>query len=552
VQGAASIALSRTLGVAAQRAITDLRRILQAQVTRLPVRFFDSTKTGVLISRIMSDPDAVRNLMGTGLVQLAGSLLTAVLALGVLVWLDWRLTLVTLGLLTPLAVLMTYAFSRLRPLFAQRAELNAQLVGRLNETLGGIRVVKAYRGEPHEQRLFTEGAQRLFESVVRELTTSAWVGALAIVNLGALSAVLVYLGGRNIIAGTMTLGDFVMFVFFIGLLLAPMVRLAETGTQMSETLAGLERMRDIRRLRTESEEDAGREPLSGLDGEVAFDDVTFEYSPGLPVLHGISFRAPAGTTTALVGPSGAGKSTAINLVMGFETPVSGRVLVDGRDLARVRRSDYRAHLGVVLQETFLFDGTIGENIAYARPAATPEEIRTAARIAHCDEFVDALETGYDTVVGERGVRLSGGQRQRVAIARAILADPRVLILDEATSHLDSESEALIQDGLRALRQGRTTFVIAHRLSTIRSADQILVLEGGRIVERGTHEVLMRHGGRYRQLYDRQYRLDSNRYLNPGETTEPPPPESPASAEPREKPGDTLPRLPWNRSAGDPL
>src|SRR5262249_31614779 len=270
---------------------------------------------------------------------------------------------------------MTHAFSRLRPLFAQRAELNAQLVGRLNETLGGIRVVKAYRGEPHEQQLFTEGAHQLLQSVVRELTTSASVGALAIVNLGVLSAVLVYLGGRNIIAGTMTLGDFVMFVFFIGLLLAPMVRLAETGTQLSETLAGLDRMREIRRLRTESEEDQGREPLPELHGEVAFDDVTFEYSPGVPVVHGISFRAPAGTTTALVGPSGAGKSTAINLVMGFETPVSGRVIVDGRDLARVRRSDYRAHLGVVLQETFLFDGTIAENIAYARKAATHEEIR---------------------------------------------------------------------------------------------------------------------------------------------------------------------------------
>jgi subfamily B ATP-binding cassette protein MsbA len=331
-----------------------------------------------------------------------------------------------------------------------------------------------------------------------------------------------------------------------------MVRLAETGTQLSETLAGLERMREIRRLRTETEEDGGREPLPRLQGEVAFEDVTFEYSNGAPVLHAVSFRAPAGTTTALVGPSGAGKTTAINLVMGFETPVSGRVLVDGRDLAHVRRSDYRSHLGVVLQETFLFDGTIAENIAYARPAATSEEIRTAARIAHCDEFVNGLEKGYETVVGERGVRLSGGQRQRVAIARAILADPRVLILDEATSHLDSESEALIQDGLRALRQGRTTFVIAHRLSTIRSADQILVLEGGRIVERGTHEALMRQGGRYRQLYDRQYRIDSDRFLNPGETTEAAAPEAQPSSEAHERPEDTLPRLPWNRSAGDPL
>ncbi len=553
VQAATSLALSRILGVTAQRAILEIRRRLQAQVCRLPMRFYESTKSGVLISRIMTDPDALRNLVGTGLVQFAGSALTAILALGVLLFLNWRLTIVTVVLLAAFALLMLRALEQLRPLYRQRAELNAQVVGRLNESLGGIRVVKAYRGERHEERLFTQGLHRLFRSVAREITASAVIGAIALVIFGVLSALLVYFGGRSILSGAMTLGDFVMYVFFIGLLVAPVGRIVETGTQLSEALAGLERMREVREMATERQEDAGREPLPSIRGEVEFEDVSFEYQPGVPVLKGISFRAPAGTTTALVGPSGAGKSTVISLVMGFETAVRGCVKVDGHDISRVRRSDFRSHLGVVLQETFLFDGTVEENIAYARPGATHDQVVAAARIAHCHEFVTILEKGYDAHVGERGVRLSGGQRQRLAIARAILADPRILILDEATSHLDSESEALIQDGLQALRQGRTTLVIAHRLSTIRSADQILVLEEGEIVERGTHEALVRRRGRYERLYDRQYRLDIDRFTNPGETPLPEPPLENAAVAPgaEEKP-PSIPGLRWGGSADDPI
>jgi ABC-type multidrug transport system fused ATPase/permease subunit len=550
VQAATSLGLARVLGVTAQRAIMDIRRHLQAQVCRLPIRFFESNKSGALISRIMTDPDALRNLVGTGLVQFAGSVLTAALALAVLLVVNWRLTVVTVILLAAFALLMLRALEWVRPLYLQRAELNAQVLGRLNESLGGIRVVKAYRGERHEQRLFTQAIHRVFRNVAREITASAGIGAMAMLIFGVLSALLVFFGGHSILSGTMTLGDFVMYVFFIGILVAPVSRIVETGTQLNEALAGLQRIRELRQMVTEDQEDAGREPLGEIRGEIAFEDVAFEYTPGTPVLKGVSFRAPAGTTTALVGASGAGKSTIINLVMGFETPLDGCVRVDGRDLARVRRSDYRSHLGVVLQETFLFDGSIGENIAYARPGASPEQVRAAARVAHCDEFVTAMEKGYETLVGERGVRLSGGQRQRVAIARAVLADPRILILDEATSHLDSESEALIQDGLHALRRGRTTFVIAHRLSTVRSADQILVVEAGEVVERGTHEELVRRGGRYQRLYERQYRQESNRFANPGEGSSPEPAlEAPLPAEP-EHPA-VLRDLRWGPSADDP-
>jgi subfamily B ATP-binding cassette protein MsbA len=550
VQAATSLGLARVLGVTAQRAIMDIRRRLQSLVCRLPIRFFEEHKTGALISRIMTDPDALRNLLGTGLVSFAGSVLTAFLAFFVLLVLNWRLTVVTVVLLAAFAYLMLWALEWVRPLYLQRAELNAQVLGRLNESLGGIRVVKAYRGERHERRLFTEAIHRLFRNVAREITTSAAIGAMAMLIFGVLSALLVFIGGHAILSGAMTLGDFVMYVFFIGMLVAPVARIVETGTQLSETLAGLQRIRELRQMTTEDEEDSGREPLGDIRGEITFEGVGFEYSPGAPVLKGVSFRAPAGTTTALVGASGAGKSTVVNLVMGFETPLEGSVRVDGRDLSRVRRSDYRSHLGVVLQETFLFDGTIGENIAYARPGASAEQVRTAARVAHCDEFVTGMEKGYETLVGERGVKLSGGQRQRVAIARAILADPRILILDEATSHLDSESEALIQDGLFALRRGRTTFVIAHRLSTVRSADQILVVEAGEIVERGTHEELVRHGGRYQRLYESQYRRESDLLTSPGEAPSPEPPaEAPLPPEP-ERPS-VLRGLPWRPSAEDP-
>ena len=522
VESAASFAISQVLGVAAQRAITNMRKDVEAHVMRLPVRYFDSTKSGILISRIMTDADGIRNLVGTGLVQLVGSTVTATIALCVLFYLNWRLTSVTIVILTSFGGGMGLAFKRLRPLFRARGQINAEVTGRLAETLGGVRIVKAYTAEKHEELVFAKGAHRLFRNVAKSLTGVSGLTAFSTLVLGAIGVAMLLVGGSSIRAGTMTMGEFVTYLTFTGLLAVPVVQLASVGTQLSEAFAGLDRIREIRHMATEDQEDAALAEMPELRGQVEFDDVSFEYTPGVPVLKHVSFLAPAGSTTALVGSSGSGKSTLIGLVMAFNRGLSGRVLADGRDLTTVRLHDYRSHLGVVLQDNFLFDGTIAENIAYARPHASRDEIKAVSRIAHCDEFIEAFEKQYDTIVGERGVRLSGGQRQRVAIARAILADPRILILDEATSSLDSESEALIQDGLRSLRRGRTTFVIAHRLSTIRSADQILVLEAGEIVERGTHEELLGKGGRYRQLHDKQYRFEKNRFINPGEDFTPEP------------------------------
>src|SRR5688572_21976665 len=530
VEAATSFANSQILGVAAQRAITDMRKDVEAHVMRLPIRYFDSTKTGVLISRIMTDAEGIRNLVGTGLVQLTGSVLTAIMALSILIYLNWQLTAVTILVLGTFGFVMATAFKRLRPLFRERGQINAEVTGRLAETLGGVRIVKAYTAEKREELVFAKGAHRLFRNVARSMTGVSAVGAFSALVIGLIGISMVLVGGSSIRAGDMTIGDFVMYLTLTALITVPIIQLASIGTQLTEAFAGLDRIREIRRMATEDDEDASRLALPEVRGEVAFRDVTFEYNEGAPVLKSISFHAPAGSTTALVGSSGSGKSTLISLVMTFNRPKSGQVLVDGHDLTTVRLRDYRNHLGVVLQDNFLFDGTIGENIAYAKPHATREEIVAVSRIAHCDEFIQGFEHGYETIVGERGVRLSGGQRQRVAIARAILADPRILILDEATSSLDSESEALIQDGLRSLRQGRTTFVIAHRLSTIRSADQILVLEHGEIVERGSHAELIRLGGRYKQLYDKQYNFEHDRFINPGEdfTPEPPRAEVPAA------------------------
>jgi subfamily B ATP-binding cassette protein MsbA len=516
VQAVTSFGLSQILGIAAQRAITEMRKTVQAFVLRLPIAYFDSTKTGVLISRIMTDAEGIRNLVGTGLVQLVGGLVTAGIALGVLFWLNWSLTAISILILALFGGGMAYAFAKLRPLFRDRGKLNADVTGRLAETLGGIRIVKAYRSERGERLVFAQGAHRLFRNVATTMTGISGLGAFATLIIGAIGVLMILVGGRAILAGTMTLGDFVMYIFFVGLVAAPLIGIASIGTQITEAFAGLDRIHELRAMTTEDADDASRVPLADVRGDVEFEDVTFSYVSGTPVLKRVAFRAPAGSTTALVGSSGSGKSTLIGLVLAFHRPQTGRVRVDGRDLTTVRLGDYRTHLGVVLQDNFLFDGTVAENIAFARPHATLEEIRAVARIAHCEEFVDRFEQKYDTVVGERGVKLSGGQRQRIAIARAILADPRILVLDEATSSLDSESEAKIQDGLRALRRGRTTFVIAHRLSTIRSADQILVLEGGEIVERGTHEQLLAANGRYRQLYDKQYRFELDRFINPGE------------------------------------
>jgi ABC-type multidrug transport system fused ATPase/permease subunit len=522
LQAITSFALSQLLGVAAQRAITDMRRAVQRYVLRLPTSYFDSTKTGVLISRVMSDAEGIRNLVGTGLVQLVGGLITAAIALVVLFALNWRLTAVSIVALGLFGGGMAFAFTRLRPLFRERSKINAEVTGRLTETLGGIRIVKAYHAERAERLVFARGAHRLLRNVAATMTGVSAMGGFAALVIGMVGVIMILMGGRAILAGTMTLGDLVMYIFFTGLMAAPLIQIASIGTQVSEAFAGLDRIREIRAQVTEDQDDATRAPLGEIRGEIEFRDVTFAYKPGVPVLKGVSFRAAAGSTTALVGSSGSGKSTLISLVMAFNRPQAGQVLIDGRDLATVPLRDYRTQLGVVLQDNFLFDGTIAENIRFARPHATDAEMRAAARVAHCDEFVSQFDQGYDTVVGERGVRLSGGQRQRVAIARAILADPRILILDEATSSLDSESEALIQDGLRSLRRGRTTFVIAHRLSTIQSADQILVLEGGEIVERGTHAELLRSAGRYRQLYDKQYRFEHDRFINPGEDFTPEP------------------------------
>jgi len=468
--------------------------------------------------------------VGTGLVQLIGGLLTGAVALVVLFVLNWRLTAIAILILACFGAGMALAFTKLRPLFRERGKINAEVTGRLGETLGGIRIVKAYHAERSERLVFTRGANTLFRNIASTMTGISSVGSFATIIIGAIGILMILEGGRSVLAGAMTLGDLFMYGIFVGLVAMPLINIASIGTQITEAFAGLDRIREIRKLVTEDSEDGARAALDDVRGDIVFEDVSFAYVPGKDVLKRVSFQAPPGSTTALVGSSGAGKSTLIGLVLAFNRPSAGRIVVDGRDLATIRLAEYRRQLGVVLQDNFLFDGTIAENIAFARPHATREEIEAAARIAHCDDFVRRFDRGYDTVVGERGVKLSGGERQRVSIARAILADPRILILDEATSSLDSESEAAIQDGLRTLRRGRTTFVIAHRLSTIRSADQILVMEGGEIVERGTHSELLAKHGRYRQLYDKQYHFEQDLFINPGEDFTPEP-EAPAVATP---------------------
>jgi subfamily B ATP-binding cassette protein MsbA len=516
IQAVTGFALSQVLGKAAQRSITEMRRTVQEHVGRLQIAFFDQTKTGVLLSRVMTDAEGIRNLVGTGLVELAGGLVTAVLALGILFYFSVKLTLIALGVLSLFGLVLLYAFRTLRPLFRERSKINAEVSGRLTESFSGVRVVKAYRAERREALTFTRGVFRLFRNVAQTMTGFSAVSSFSTLLLGVVGVAIMWVGAHEIQAGRMTVGSFVSFTLYLGLLVGPVVQIVSIGSQVTEAFAGLERIRELRDEIREDSGDADREPLPRLDGRVEFRDVGFSYEKDVPVLHDVSFAASPGTATALVGPSGAGKSTIIGLVAAFYRPTSGAVLVDGRDLSRVRLTDYRSQIGVVFQDNFLFDGSVYENIAYSRPDATRADVLRAGAIARCDEFVEKLPDGYDTIVGERGVKLSGGQRQRVAIARAILADPRILILDEATSSLDSESEALIQEGLAELMKGRTTFVIAHRLSTIRRADAILVVEGGRIVERGRHEDLLARGGRYADLYNRQYGLEANLFVNPGE------------------------------------
>jgi ABC-type multidrug transport system fused ATPase/permease subunit len=517
LQAISSFSLARLLGVAAQRSITEMRRRVQRHVSRLSVAYFEKTKTGALLSRVMNDAEGLRNLVGTGLVEVVGGMITAVLALGILFYINARLTWIALGVLSLFGFVMLYAFKTLRPLFRERSKINAELSGRLGESFSGVRVVKAYGAERREALVFTKSAHRLFRNVAGTMTGLSAVGAASTVLVGGMTVVLMAIGGRDILLGRMTVGYFFAFTLYLGIMVGPVVQIVNIGSQLTEAFAGLERIREIRNEATEDAGDMSRRPVERVHGEIEFRDVHFEYVPDVPVLRGVSFRAAPGTSTALVGPSGSGKSTLIGLVAAFHRPTTGQILVDGHDLSDLRLYDYRSHLGVVFQDNFLFDGTVLENIAYSAPEATLPEILRAAQIAHCDEFARRLPKGYDTVVGERGVKLSGGERQRVAIARAILADPRILILDEATSSLDSESEAMIQEGLAELMRGRTTFVIAHRLSTIRRADAILVLAGGKIVEKGRHQELLALGGLYHNLYTRQYDLESNLFRNPGES-----------------------------------
>ena len=516
VQGVTSFALSQILGVAAQRAITNMRKRVMSHIERLPINYFDSTQSGQLISRIMNDAEGIRNLVGTGLGQILGSVVTAVIAIGVLFYINWQLTLATMIVLLIFGGALLYAFKVLRPVFRERGQITAEVTGRLGESLGGIRIVKAYTAEKREELSFARGAHRLFRNVAKTVTGVSAISSFSSVIIGAIAVVMIIIGGNAVQAGTMTLGDLLMYISFTFLLAMPVIELTSIGTQMTEALAGLDRIREVMQMGTEDEEDQQRRPLPNVDGTIDFENVWFEYESDVAVLKGVSFHAEAGATTALVGSSGSGKSTILSLVLNFIQPNKGVIKVDGKDLETVRLRDYRSHLGVVLQDNFLFDGSILENIRFANPHANLERIKEMCRVANADEFIEKFPNGYETIVGERGVKLSGGQRQRIAIARALLADPRILILDEATSSLDSESEALIQEGLRRLRQGRTTFVIAHRLSTIRSADQILVVESGEILERGTHEELIAIGGRYKQLYDKQYRFEQNLFVNPGE------------------------------------
>ena len=522
VQAATSFTLSQVLGVAAQRAITEMRKRMQAHIERLPISYFDSTQTGQLISRIMRDAEGVRNLVGTGLGQIVGGLLSALVSLVVLFYLNWQITAITVTVLAAFGLVLSYAFKQLRPLFRERGEIEAQVTGRLNEGLGGIRIVKAYTAEKREELSFARNIHTLFRNIAKSITGVSATGAFASVTIGVIAVIMIYFGGNAVInnvqdsAVGMTPGEFTMYIAFTIFMVFPIVDLANIGTQITEAFAGLDRISEIFAMKTEDDADKTKLALPQIDGAIDFANVNFEYEPGVPVLKNVTFHSEAGTTTALVGSSGSGKSTILSLVLNFIQPNSGVIKIDAHDLQTVKLRDYRRHLGVVLQDNFLFDGTVSDNIRFSKPQASPAEIKEVCKIANADEFIEKFPDGYQTIVGERGVKLSGGQRQRIAIARALLANPRILILDEATSSLDSESEALIQEGLNRLRQGRTTFVIAHRLSTIRSADQILVVEAGAILERGTHDELIEINGRYKQLYDKQYRFEQNLFVNPGE------------------------------------
>ena len=516
VQGITSFSLTQLLSKAAQRLIADLRQQVQVHISRLPVSFYDANKSGALVSRIMSDVEGVRNLLGTGLVDFTGGLVAASIALVLLLRISTPLTLIAVGSLGCFALALNRAFATIRPIFRERGKINAEVTGRLTESLGGVRVIKGYHAEEREERTFATGVRRLLDNVMRTLTATSLMSLSASVLLGVVGAATMYVGGHQMVASKLSTGSYFSYNILLVFLVAPIMQVVAIGTQLTEALAGLERTQEIMRERPEDKDPKRTVQLRDIVGTVEFEDVSFSYDGAHEVLHDISFRSEPGTVTALVGSSGSGKSTTIGLISAFYVPTKGIVRVDGMDLSTVRLDSFRTRLGVVLQESFLFDGTIRENVAFSRPVATEEEVMRACRIARVDEFAESFSEKYDTVVGERGVKLSGGQRQRISIARAILAEPRILILDEATSSLDSESEEMIQQGLSYLMQGRTTFVIAHRLSTIRRADQIMVMEQGRIVERGTHAQLYAARGRYYDLYTRQHGVEENLFLAPGE------------------------------------
>jgi ABC-type multidrug transport system fused ATPase/permease subunit len=516
VQGVTSFSLTQLLSKAAQRLIAELRQQVQVHISRLPVSFYDANKSGALVSRIMSDVEGVRNLLGTGLVDFVGGLVAATIALVLLLHISTPLTLIAVGSLGCFAVALNRAFATIRPIFRERGKINAEVTGRLTESLGGVRVIKGYHAEEREEKTFATGVRRLLDNVMRTLTATSLMSLSASVLLGVVGAATMYIGGHQMLAGRLTTGGYVQYNILLVFLVAPIMQVVSIGTQLTEALAGLERTQEIMHERPEDQDPNRTVALRDIAGTVEFDDVNFSYDPEHEVLHHISFRSEPGTVTALVGSSGSGKSTTIGLISAFYVPSKGVIRVDGVDLSTVRLDSYRTRLGVVLQESFLFDGTIRENVAFSRPDASEEEIMRACRIARVDEFAESFTDKYETIVGERGVKLSGGQRQRISIARAILAEPRILILDEATSSLDSESEQMIQQGLSYLMQGRSTFVIAHRLSTIRRANQIMVMEQGQIVERGTHAELYAARGRYYDLYTRQHGVENNLFLAPGE------------------------------------
>ncbi len=516
VQAITSFALTQLLSKAGQRLIAEMRRQVQRHVGLLSVKYYDENRTGTLVARIMTDVEGVRNLVGTGLVEFVGGLFTAILAFIWLLHLSVPVTLTAFAVMGVFVFVLQYAFRIIRPIFRERGMINAEVTGRLTESLGGVRVIKGYHAEDREAGVFAVGVGRLLDNVMKTLTMTSALSAAATTAVGLLTAIVMSMGGHLIMAHRWTFGDYLSYNMFLVFMTAPIFQIVAIGTQLTEAFAGLDRTNELMSELEENQSPGRILKMPPIQGNVCFEDVKFAYDPDKPVLNGITFEAAPGMVTALVGSSGSGKSTMISLLCAFHTPSSGCVLVDDVDLAKVNLDTYRTQLGVVLQESFLFDGTIRENILFSKPGATEEQFLFACRTARVDEFAERFPEAYNTLVGERGVKLSGGQRQRLSIARALLAEPRILILDEATSSLDSESEAMIQAGLSQLMRGRTTFVIAHRLSTIRRADQILVVEQGLIVERGNHVELFALHGRYYDLYTRQHGLEANLFLAPGE------------------------------------